>query len=118
MRIVKWIPLPVLTVLSVGCMQVDYGIVLEDDLSGTTDLDITIDLDRDDEGDTVEMRDICPKNDSTDAPVEHIPEEDCWTLGPYEFRISRSQVAYRGAPPRRIELRSLFTTRMAPAADG
>jgi hypothetical protein len=27
-------------------MQVDYGIVLEDDLSGTTDLDITIDLDR------------------------------------------------------------------------
>jgi len=46
MRIVKWIPLLVLTVLSVGCMQVDYGIVLEDDLSGTTDLDITIDLDR------------------------------------------------------------------------
>jgi hypothetical protein len=46
MRIVKWIPPLVLTLLSVGCMQVDYGIVLEDDLSGTTDLDITIDLDR------------------------------------------------------------------------
>ena len=75
-------------------------------------------LDRDDEGETVEMRDICPKNDNEEAPVEHIPEEDCWTLGPYEFRLSRSQVAYRGAPPRRIELRSLFTTSMAPAADG
>jgi len=75
-------------------------------------------LDRDDEGETVEMRDICPKNDREDAPVEHIPSGDCWTLGPYEFRLSRSQVAYRGAPPRRIELRSLFTSRMAPAADG
>jgi len=75
-------------------------------------------LDRDDAGDTVEMRDICPINDSVEAPVERIPEGDCWTLGPYEFRLSRSQVAYRGAPPRRLQLRSLFTTRLAPAADG
>lgn len=75
-------------------------------------------LDRNDAGDTVEMRDICPKNDSVDEPVERIPAGDCWTLGPYEFRLSRSQVAYRGAPPRRVRLRSLFTTRLAPAADG
>jgi hypothetical protein len=29
-----------------GCMQFDYGITLEDDLSGTADIDISIDLDR------------------------------------------------------------------------
>jgi hypothetical protein len=29
-----------------GCMQFDYGITLEDDLSGTADVDISIDLDR------------------------------------------------------------------------
>jgi hypothetical protein len=46
MRITKWFPLLGLTLLSVGCMQIEYGIVLEEDLSGTTDLDITIDLDR------------------------------------------------------------------------
>jgi hypothetical protein len=78
-------------------------------------------LDRDDDGETVgtvEMRDICPMNDSPDAPVEQIAAGDCWTLGPYEFRLSRTQVAYRGAPPRRVELRSLFTTRYATTADG
>ena len=29
-----------------GCMQFDYGINLDEDLSGTADLDVTIDLDR------------------------------------------------------------------------
>jgi hypothetical protein len=29
-----------------GCMQFEYGITLEDDLSGTADVDISIDLDR------------------------------------------------------------------------
>ena len=29
-----------------GCMQFDYGITLEDDLSGTADIDLAIDLDR------------------------------------------------------------------------
>ena len=46
MRTMKWIGLLGLTLMAVGCIQVDYGIVLEDDLSGTTDLDMTIDLDR------------------------------------------------------------------------
>jgi len=31
---------------AVGCMQFDYGITLEDDLSGTADVDLAIDLDR------------------------------------------------------------------------
>jgi hypothetical protein len=46
MCIMKWSGLLGLTLMAVGCMQVDYGIVLEDDLSGTTDLEMTIDLDR------------------------------------------------------------------------
>ncbi len=33
-------------VLSVGCVQVDYGITLENDLSGTSDFEMVIDLDR------------------------------------------------------------------------
>ena len=72
-------------------------------------------------GDTrTEVVEVAPTQGTSSSigAVEHIPEGDCWTLGPYEFRLSRSQVAYRGAPPRRVELRSLFQTRMAPAADG
>jgi hypothetical protein len=29
-----------------GCMQFDYGVTLEEDLSGTADVDVTVDLDR------------------------------------------------------------------------
>lgn len=32
--------------LTAGCVQIDYGIALERDLSGTSDLEMTIDLDR------------------------------------------------------------------------
>jgi hypothetical protein len=35
-----------LAVFAAGCMQVEYGIVLEEDLSGTADMDLTVDLDR------------------------------------------------------------------------
>ncbi len=34
------------TWFAAGCMQFDYGITLEDDLSGTADVDLAIDLDR------------------------------------------------------------------------
>lgn len=33
-------------VVSAGCVQVDYGISLEEDLSGTSDLELTVDLER------------------------------------------------------------------------
>ena len=33
-------------IVSAGCVQIDYGIQLEEDLSGTSDLEMTIDLDR------------------------------------------------------------------------
>ena len=71
-------------------------------------------LDTNDAGDTVEMRDICPLNDEPDAPVEQIRAEHCWTVGPFEYRLSRTQVAYRGAPPRRVRLRELFQTVLTP----
>ena len=29
-----------------GCMQIEYGIVLEEDLSGTADIDFALDMDR------------------------------------------------------------------------
>jgi hypothetical protein len=35
-----------LTWLAAGCMQFDYGVTLEEDLSGTADVDVTVDLER------------------------------------------------------------------------
>lgn len=35
-----------LAMLATGCMQVEYGIVLDDDLSGTAHMDLAVDLDR------------------------------------------------------------------------
>ena len=46
MKIARRIVLTGLALLATGCMQVEYGIVLEDDLSGTADMDLTVDLDR------------------------------------------------------------------------
>ena len=73
-------------------------------------------LDTSDKGETVEMRDICPLNNDSDVLVENIPAEDCWTVGPFEYRLSRNQVAHAGAPPRRVELRGLFKKALTPKA--
>lgn len=42
----KRIALLFLSLVPVGCVQVEYGVVLENDLSGTADLEVTVDLDR------------------------------------------------------------------------
>lgn len=55
----------------------------------------------------VELRDICPLNDEG-TPVENLPEEECWTLGPVEERLARLQALRDGAVMRRVRLRSLF----------
>lgn len=74
-------------------------------------------LDTSDKGETVEMRDICPlNNNGGGTPVEKIQAEDCWTVGPFEYRLSRTQVAHGGAPPRRVELRALFKKALTPKA--
>lgn len=46
MRIARRFALAGLAIFAAGCMQVEYGIVLEEDLSGTADMDLTVDLDR------------------------------------------------------------------------
>jgi len=61
----------------------------------------------------VERRDICPLND-TGPPLEELPDEDCWLLGPAEGRLSelaeRQSALPKGDPtaPTRVALRSLF----------
>lgn len=54
-----------------------------------------------------EMRDICPVND-TGTPVESLPEDLCWTIGPFELRLAALQAIVGGTVPVRIPLRSLF----------
>jgi hypothetical protein len=57
----------------------------------------------------VELRDICPLNDEGGPPIEELPAEDCWTLGPVEGRLATLQA---GADPEgglvRVRLRDLF----------
>lgn len=57
--------------------------------------------------DELEYRDICPLNDETGAPLESLPVEFCWTLGPYEGRLA-SLEQKRGGEMKRVALRSLF----------
>jgi len=54
------------------------------------------------EGETVELRDICPLNEAG-APIEALPEEDCFTLGPFEEAL-----AGLATSSTRTSLRSLF----------
>lgn len=53
-----------------------------------------------------EYRDICALNDEG-APLEELPEEECWTLGEFEERLARAQLAAYGEL-RRVRLRDLF----------
>jgi len=48
-------------------------------------------------------RDICPLNDPGE-PIETLPAEACWTLGPVEGRLARLQ----GETLTRVALRDLF----------
>ncbi|MFO0737844.1 MAG: YkgJ family cysteine cluster protein [Labilithrix sp.] len=68
-------------------------------------------LEEDEETDEVyEARDICPLNASPAAepltPLEELPPEECWSIGPFEERLAREQ--NDGA---RVALRSLFDAR-------
>ena len=60
-----------------------------------------------DNGDIVEMRDICPLNDKGE-PIETLDEEACWSIGPFEERLARLQAAADGGEMRRAALRELF----------
>ncbi len=60
----------------------------------------------DGDGDAVELRDICPLNEAGE-PIENLPAEDCWTIGPTELSLGELQVA-GGGGVRRTLLRDLF----------
>ncbi|MCP3980250.1 MAG: hypothetical protein GY716_13175 [bacterium] len=59
-------------------------------------------------GEIAELRDICPLNDECGDPIESLPEDACWLIGPYEGRLAA--LDSRRGPGRsgRVELRSLF----------
>jgi len=59
------------------------------------------------DGEAVEMRDICPLNEKG-PPVEALPEETCWTIGPFEERLSSLQGLFGKGAMTRIALRDLF----------
>jgi Fe-S-cluster containining protein len=59
-----------------------------------------------DEGDEIyEARDICPLN-AEGSPLEELPADACWSIGPFEERLAREQ--NDGA---RVALRSLYDAR-------
>ncbi|RUL88267.1 YkgJ family cysteine cluster protein [Tautonia sociabilis] len=67
-------------------------------------------VDETEDGSPVELRDICPLNDEPGPPIELLPPELCWTLGPAEARLAALQAlaSAAGAPPARVRLRDLF----------
>jgi hypothetical protein len=58
------------------------------------------------EGEPVELRDVCPLNDAGE-PIEGLPIDACWTLGPVEERLASLELA-RGVGATRTPLRALF----------
>ena len=62
----------------------------------------------DDDADPVELRDICPLNETPEAqPIETLAATACWTLGPAEDALRTLQLNATGALER-VPLRSLF----------
>lgn len=62
------------------------------------------------DGNLVELRDICPLN-ANGPPVEALPAEECWSIGPFEERLAKLQATADGGKLRRVALRSLFRRR-------
>jgi Fe-S-cluster containining protein len=54
-----------------------------------------------------EARDICPLN-AEGPPLESLPADALWTLGPVEARLHAVQVKLDGGEARRVPLRALF----------
>lgn len=73
-------------------------------------------LDETDDGDIVELRDICPLNDDSAAPVEALADEACWTIGPVEEALAGLEARWDGGEMRRTRLRDLFSPTPSPSA--
>lgn len=61
-------------------------------------------VDEDEVGGWVNYRDICPLNEA--VPIEDLPDESCWEIGPYEGRLARLQKSQ--GDMKRVALRDLF----------
>ncbi|MFH1572648.1 MAG: YkgJ family cysteine cluster protein [Acidobacteriota bacterium] len=59
------------------------------------------------DGGPVELRDICPLNEQG-PPVEGLPAEACWHIGPFEAALANLQATADGGRLRRVPLRALF----------
>jgi Fe-S-cluster containining protein len=64
-------------------------------------------LDEIEAGEVAEFRDICPLNEEGE-PVDELPAEACWSIGPVEERLARIQSEADGGVMRRMALRELF----------
>ena len=72
-------------------------------------------LEEEDDGDFIELRDICPLNDEGDVePIEDLPEDECWSIGPIEERLAKLQLQFGDGKLTRVALRSLFESHSAP----
>ncbi len=72
-------------------------------------------MDDGDDGELVELRDICPLNDEG-TPIIELTEDECWTIGPAEGRLASLQQQFGSGSMTRVSLRSLFANRH-PEAD-
>lgn len=68
-------------------------------------------VEEDDDGAPVEARDVCPLNDEVGPPLEELPADRLWTIGPFEARLADRQRAADGGEGRRVALRDLFDER-------
>jgi Fe-S-cluster containining protein len=59
------------------------------------------------DGTEMEMRDICPMNEGPE-PIELLPDEQCWPIGPMEEALANLQAQLDGNQLQRVPLRSLF----------
>ena len=58
----------------------------------------------------VELRDVCPLNEAGE-PIEALPADACFALGPFEARLARLEASVDGGALRRVPLRALFARR-------
>jgi hypothetical protein len=59
------------------------------------------------DGEPAELRDICPLNEAG-PPVEALPPDACWEIGPVEARLAALQAGIGDRALRRVPLRALF----------
>lgn len=64
-------------------------------------------FDTNEDDDPVEYRDICPLNESG-TPLEILPADTCWEIGPFEGRLATLQAEIDGGQLKRVVLRDLF----------